>query len=56
MAVAALKDLAAIIIVKGLKPEEEVLALSEQEGIPVLSTDSSAFEVAGRLYQLLHKS
>lgn len=55
MAVAALKELAAIIIVRGLKPEEEVLALSEQEGIPVLSTDCSAFEIAGRLYQLLQK-
>ncbi|MBN1952822.1 MAG: serine kinase [Bacteroidales bacterium] len=53
MAVAALKDLAAIILVKGLVPEAEVLSLSEKEGIPVLSTTLSAFEIAGRLYQLL---
>lgn len=53
MAVAALKELAAIIIVKGLQPEEEILSISEKEGIPVLSTTMSAFEIAGKLYQLL---
>jgi serine kinase of HPr protein (carbohydrate metabolism regulator) len=55
MAVAALKELAAIILVKGLIPEKDVLALSEKENIPVLSTTLPAFEIAGKLYQLLEK-
>jgi len=53
MAVASLKDVAAIIVVKDLKPEMEVLSLGEKEGIPVLSTVLPAFEIAGSLYQLL---
>lgn len=54
MAVAALKDVAAIVLVKGLKPEQEVLDSGTKEGIPVLSTGMSAFEIAGKLYGLLH--
>jgi predicted transcriptional regulator len=55
LAVASLKEVSGIIIVKNLTPDEEVLELSEKEGIPILSTKMSAFEVAGNLYQLLKK-
>ena len=53
LAVATLKEIAAIIIVKGLKPDEETLAVSEKEEIPILSTKESAFDIAGKLYQLV---
>jgi len=53
MAVASLKDLAAVILVKGFQPEPETMAHSNREGIPLLGTTLSTFEVAGRLYQLL---
>jgi predicted transcriptional regulator len=53
MAVAALKEVAAIVVVKGLQPQSDVLELSNKEGIPVLGTSLPAFEVAGKLYQLL---
>jgi len=56
MAVAALKELAVIIIVKNLKPDADVLSTAEKEGIPVLSTTHTAFEIAGRLYKLLQKA
>jgi predicted transcriptional regulator len=55
VAVAALKELSAILLVKGLKPQDDVLELSSKEGITVLGTSFSAFEIAGRLYQLLQK-
>ena len=55
MAVATLKDLAAIVLVKGLKPDKEIRELSEQEGIPLLGTHETAFEIAGQLYQLLRE-
>jgi len=55
IAVATLKELAGIILVKGLKPEAETLELSEIERIPVLSTSDSAFSVAGKLYQFIEK-
>ncbi|MBN2538380.1 serine kinase [candidate division WOR-3 bacterium] len=51
VAVATLKELAGIIIVNGRKPEPEVLAKAEQEGVPVMLTGMPAFEVAGRLYE-----
>ncbi|MDY4043395.1 MAG: DRTGG domain-containing protein [Marinifilaceae bacterium] len=53
MAIASLKDLAAIIVVKGHVPEEDTTAESEKEGIPILTTREETFEITGRLYELL---
>jgi len=53
MAIASLKDLAAVILVKGFKPDEDMAKQSEEEGIPVLSTTENAFEIAGKLYEIL---
>ncbi len=55
VAVAALKELSAILIVKGLRPDADVLALSESEGIPLLGTTDSAYETAGKMYQVLKR-
>jgi serine kinase of HPr protein (carbohydrate metabolism regulator) len=54
MAIASLKELSAIILVKGNQPEEDTVQQSESEGIPILGTDEEAFEISGKLYQLLH--
>ncbi len=53
MAIASLKDLAAVILVKGFQPDEDMAKQSNEEGIPVLSTKENAFEIAGKLYELL---
>jgi predicted transcriptional regulator len=53
LAVASLKDLAAVILVKGFSPEPETLEHSNGEGIPILGSNLSTFELAGRLYQML---
>jgi serine kinase of HPr protein (carbohydrate metabolism regulator) len=53
MAIASLKELAAVIIVKGYTPEEATLAQSNDEGIPLLGTNEQAFETSGLLYELL---
>ena len=50
MAIAALKDLSAVILVKGLEPETDMVEHSEKEGIPVLGTNWDTFEIAGKLY------
>ncbi len=50
MAIASLKDLAAVILVKGLEPDEDTVKYSSKEGIPVLGTDLETFEMAGKLY------
>ncbi len=50
MAIASLKELAAIILVKGLTPEEDCLKQSNEEGIPILGTTEQTFEITGKLY------
>ena len=53
MAIASLKELAAVILVKGLEPEVDMLEHALEEQIPVLGTGFSTFEIAGQLYDLL---
>jgi predicted transcriptional regulator len=52
VAVAVLKELVGIVIVNGRQPEEETVARAEKEGITILVTELSTFEVAGRLFEL----
>jgi len=56
MAVASLKELAAIILVKNLKPEEDVKSISNDEEIPILGTSLDAFTLAGKIYAKLNYS
>lgn len=55
MAIASLKELAAIILVKDNKPEKDTLEQSNAEDLPILGTSLPAFEIAGQLYNLLKK-
>ncbi len=51
VAVASHKDLAGIILVQGRQPEKDTIAKAEEEGIPILVSGLSAFEIVGRLYK-----
>lgn len=53
IAIASLKELSAVIMVKGYKPESDTLTQSNEEGIPILGTDKETFEITGLLYNLL---
>lgn len=53
VAVAVLKELAGIIIVQGAVPDQETLRKAAAEGVPLLCTPLSAFEVVGRIHRLL---
>jgi len=55
MAIASLKELSAIILVKGIEPERDTAMQSNQEGIPILGTNLGSFEIAGKLYRLLNE-
>ena len=55
LAIASLKELAAILLVKGNKPEEDMLEQAIDEGIPVLGTDAQTFETTGKVYQLINQ-
>ena len=56
IAIASLKDLAAVILVKGLKPDADTIEMSDQEKIPILISRLPTFEFAGKLYQILSES
>lgn len=53
MAIASLKDLACVILVKGQTASDDTLEQSNEEGIPFLSTNMQTFETAGKIYDLL---
>ena len=55
MAIASLRDLAAVILINGFKPDADTANQSEIESIPILGTNASAFEIAGKLYELINK-
>lgn len=55
IAVASLKDIAAIIIVKGADPEKDTIEKSNIENIPLLGTELDTFTIAGRVFELLKK-
>jgi predicted transcriptional regulator len=54
MAIASLREVSAVILVKGFQPDADMLEKANEEGIPVLSTNLQTFEISGQLYQLLH--
>lgn len=52
VAVAVLKELSAIVLVNGREPSEDTLKRATEEKIPILVSKLSAFETAGKLYDL----
>ena len=54
VAVAGLKNMAGIIIVGNRQIQDDVLHKARAEDVTIMSTSMQAFEVAGKLYQLLH--
>jgi predicted transcriptional regulator len=48
--IANVLDIAAIILVRGKKPQAEALVLAKELQIPILTTRYILFETAGRLY------
>ena len=52
IAVASSKELSAIIIVNGRKPEEETLKSAQAEKTPLIACNLSTYEIVGRLYEI----
>lgn len=50
VAVAVLKELAAVVLVGGRRPAPETLARAEREKVPLLGAETGTFELCGRLY------
>jgi predicted transcriptional regulator len=53
VAVANLKNLSGIIIASKRQPEQETLKKAVSENITILTTRLTAFEVTGKVYELL---
>ncbi len=53
IAVALIKDIAGIIIVQGAEPDTDTINKAAEESIPVFTTQMSAFETAGTIFNLL---
>ena len=53
IAVAKLKDLTGIIIVNNREPDEETLEKAGKENVPVMIAEKMAFEISGKLYELI---
>ena len=52
VAVAVLKELAAIIVANGREPAAEMVDRARKERVPILGSTLTAFEIAGRLHGL----
>ena len=52
IAVAVLKELAAVLLVNGREPSAETVERAEKEGVALLGTPVSAYELSGRLHGL----
>jgi len=52
VAVAAMKELAGIILVNGREPQEETVAKGDEKNVPILVSRLPAFELIGRLHRL----
>ena len=53
LAIASLKELSAVVLVSGCKPDEGMLAHARSEHVPVLGSELGTFELSGRIYNLL---
>jgi predicted transcriptional regulator len=52
IAVAVLRELAAVVLANGRRPDEDTRKKAEEEGIPLLVSPLSSYELAGRLREL----
>lgn len=51
IAVATLHDMSCVIVPEGIRVEDDVVSKADEEGVAVLTTGLSAFEICGRMYK-----
>jgi predicted transcriptional regulator len=52
VAVASLREVAAVIITENAQPEPDVIAKANDQNVTLLSTSAPSYEVAGRLWEM----
>jgi serine kinase of HPr protein (carbohydrate metabolism regulator) len=53
IAIASLKEMACIILVKGIIPATDIIEKAVEEEVPILGSKENTFELSGKIYQLL---
>lgn len=53
-AIGDLKDLGCVLLVKSLKPDEDMLQSAKDNELPILGTECETFEISGKIYNLLN--
>ena len=51
VAVAVLREMAAIVLSGGQEPDQETVEKADEEGIPILLWEDTAFDLAGQVFQ-----
>lgn len=54
LAIASLKELAAVVLVNGCTPDDGMLRHARSEQVPVLGSDLGTFELSAKIYNLIH--
>lgn len=54
VAVASLKEHSGIVLVQGGTAMNETLEKAAKEGIPILESDQTGFDISGQLYRLIN--
>ena len=54
VAIATLKEHAGIILVNSCEPAKDTLEKAIQENVPIMVSNLSAFELTGKIYNLLN--
>jgi hypothetical protein len=52
VAVASLREVAAVIITEGAQPEADVIARANEQGVILLSASEPSYEVIGKLWEV----
>ena len=53
IAIASLRGVAAVVFSNGIVPRKDIIECAAAEGIALLGTEASTFEIAGRIYNLI---
>ncbi len=53
IAVARVTDLAAVVLARGVRPTEDVIAMAQEQGIVLLASQDPAFDVCGQMYTVI---
>ena len=55
VAISSLKELAAILLVKGIVPDKTVVEKAREEGVAILGSNEDTYTITGKLFQLMSR-